>query len=237
MDIFSKSISDFFSKKFLTLSFAPLFVVLVLSLLVLFLSGGEVLRILQIALLDDGKLISDFPLIAKILSFAAVHYVITILFYLFGVFLAAVLSVVIGILILGFLTPTVVKTVHKRYYSEYKLQATGTLKTFSVTLLTLLKFVLLLILAIPFMFIPILNIVAFNVPFFYLFYKLLTFDVISNIIDEKSAEELLKPVKFNILLLSFLFYMLALIPLVGLFLYLFFALYLTHYIFTLLIKK
>ncbi|MDR0666676.1 MAG: EI24 domain-containing protein [Campylobacteraceae bacterium] len=236
IEIFSKSIKDFFSRKFLTLSFAPLFAALIVLFCLMLLGANEVLHILKAAAMN-GEIGADFPVLAKILNFAVTHYILTALIYFFGVSLVLVFSIIIGVLTLGFLTPIVVKTLHKKYYSQYELHPVNTPKTLAVTLFILLKFLLLLILTIPFMFIPIINTFVFGAVLFYLFYKLLVFDVASNIVGEKEIKELLGRLWPKPLIICFIFYFLALIPLIGLFLQLFFAIYLTHYFFAVLIKK
>jgi hypothetical protein len=236
IEILSKTIKDFFSKKFLALSFTPLFIALIVLFCLMLLGANEVLHILKAAAVD-GSIGEDFPILAKILSFAVTHYILTALIYLFGVFLVLVFSIVIGVLTLGFLTPIVVKTLHKKYYSQYELHSVSTSRTLAVTLFIVLKFLLLLILIIPLMFIPVINAFAFSAVLFYLFYKLLVFDVVSNIADEKEIKKLLARLYPKLMFVCFIFYLLALIPLIGLFLQLFFAIYLTHYFFTVLIKK
>ncbi|MDR0762017.1 MAG: EI24 domain-containing protein [Campylobacteraceae bacterium] len=234
-EILSKTIKDFFSKKFLMLSFAPLFTALIVLFCLMLLGANEALHILKTA--AEGDIGVNFPVLAKILSFAVTHYILTALIYLFGIFLVLVFSVIIGVLTLGFLTPIVVKTLHRKYYSQYQLQPVGVSKTLAVTLFIILKFLLFLLLTIPLMFIPIINVFAFNAVLFYLFYKLLVFDVASNITDEKEIGELLERIRPKLILICFIFYLLALIPLAGLFLQLFFAIYLTHCFFNVLIKK
>ncbi|MDR2099932.1 MAG: EI24 domain-containing protein [Campylobacteraceae bacterium] len=237
-DIFSKSVNDFFSKKFLTLSFAPLLIALVVLSFLMFLGVNEILYVLE-SMSNDGAegLEIDFPILAKILSFAVVHYILTVLIYLLGTFLVLAFSVVIGVLALGFLTPIVVKTLHAKYYSQHELHSAGTLKTLGITLFIILKFLLLSLLCIPLAFVPILNSFIFGALLFYLFYKLLVFDVISNIVDEKEIKKILNLMGMKLVLICFAFYLLALIPIIGLFLQLFFAIYLTHYFFAVLIKE
>lgn len=236
-DILNKSFKDFFSPKFLSLSFAPLIAALVVLSILMFLGVSEIVELIKegaqngdFSFIDE----SSYPLLAKILSFAVVHWLIAGLFYVFGIFLVVVFSVVIAVLTLGFLTPYVVKTLHVKYYSEIPLpkDTLSVFKTVLITIFVFIKFVLLLLVCIPFMFIPIFNIVAFNAPFYYLFHKLMTFDVASNIFSASSYNEALKPYTWQIFFITFCFFILALIPIIGLFLQLFFVIYLTHYIFS-----
>ncbi|MDR1008379.1 MAG: EI24 domain-containing protein [Campylobacteraceae bacterium] len=238
VEIFSQSVKDFFSKKFLTLSFAPLFIALIILFCLMLLGANEVLNILKTMTIDDVTgLEANFPILAKILSFTITHYILTVLIYFLGISLVLTFSVIIGVLTLGFLTPIVVKTLHKKYYSQYELHPVSTPKTFVITLSIILKFLLLLLLIVPLMLIPVINTFAFSAVLFYLFYKLLVFDVASNIVTKQDIKKLLERIRPKLIFICFIFYLLALIPLVGLFLQLFFAIYLTHYFFTVLIKK
>jgi hypothetical protein len=238
VEIFSKSVKDFFSKKFLTLSFAPLFIALIALFCLMLLGANEVLYILKTMTIDGAVDFEvNFPILAKILSFAITHYILTVLIYLFGTFLVFTFGVIIGVLTLGFLTPIVVKTLHKKYYSQYELHSVSTPRTVVVTLFIILKFLLLLLLCIPLMLIPIINTFVFSAVLFYLFYKILVFDVASNIVNEKGIEQLLEQGRPKLMFICFIFYLLALIPLIGLFLQLFFAIHLTHYFFAILIKR
>jgi hypothetical protein len=189
-----------------------------------------------ISIIQSSQNIESGSLLSKILSFAVIHYVINALLYLFGFFLVVIFSVFITILILGFFTPIIVKTLHAKYYNTYPVKSFKTFKSISIIFVDFVKFILIFLLCIPFMFIPVVNIAVFNIPFFYLFYKLLTFDIASNIFDEKNYSLNLCPIKYKLLLICLVFYFLALIPILGLFLQLFFAIYLTHYIFLTLIK-
>lgn len=227
----NKSVKDFCSAKFLTLSFIPLLVSFALFSAIMVFGVNEIIGIIQ-----NGQSAEDGSLLSKILSFTIIHYILSTLLYLFGSFLVVIFSVFITVLILGFFTPIVVKTLHTKYYNAYPVKSFGVFKSISIILIDFGKFILIFLLCIPFMFIPIINIAVFNIPFFYLFYKLLTFDVTSNIFDEKNYTSNLRPLKGKLLLICLVFYLLALIPILGLFLQLFFAIYLTHYIFSALIK-
>ncbi|MDR1555081.1 MAG: EI24 domain-containing protein [Campylobacteraceae bacterium] len=231
LNILDKSVKDFCSIKFLTLSFAPLLIALMVFFIIMILGVSEVISIIQ-----SSEDIKDVSLLSKILSFTVVHYILSSIFYIFGSFLVVIFSIFIAVLALGFFTPIVVKTLHQNYYKTYPLKSFGVSKSIFTMLIIFGKFILVFLLCIPFMLIPFVNIAIFNIPFFYLFYKLLTFDVASNIFDEKNYDLNIRPIKPKLIFISLIFYFLALIPILGLFLQLFFAIYLTHYIFSNLIK-
>lgn len=235
-DILNKSIKDFFSPKFLSLTFIPLVVPLVVLSFLMFLGVSEIVN-----LISEGSKSGDFafidettyPIIAKILSYTVVHWILSAFFYAFGFFVVVAFSVIIAVLTLGFLTPYVVKTLQAKYYQNVPLpkETLSVFKTILATIFIFVKFLLLLIVCLPFMFIPVVNILAFNAPFYYLFHKLLTFDVASNIFDTKSYKNALSPYFLQLIIITFCFFLLSLVPVVGLFVQLFFVIYLTHYIF------
>ncbi|MFV0481276.1 MAG: EI24 domain-containing protein, partial [Campylobacteraceae bacterium] len=235
-EIFNKSLKDFLSGKFLTLSFAPLLAAAIVLSILMVLGVKELLDLIQ-TFIDtnsiDPVFKEEYPWLVKILSYGFVHWIISAIFFTFGSLLVVVFSIVIAVLVLGFLTPTVVKTLHQKYYSHLPLpkETLSVSKTLLITLFIFLKFIGLLLICIPFMFIPLVNIIAFNAPFYYLFHKLMVFDVASNIFDESSYKKAIEPFKMQLIVITFCFFILALIPVLGLFLQLFFAIYLTHYIF------
>jgi hypothetical protein len=151
--------------------------------------------------------------------------------------LVIIFSVIVAVLALGFFTPTVVKTLHEQYYAAYPLKSFKTHKSILFVLGCFVKFVLIFLLCLPLIFIPFINVITLHIPFFYLFYKLLSFDVISNMFDEKNYASNIQPIRHHLVIISLVFYFLALIPIIGLFLQLFFAIYLTHYIFSFLIEQ
>lgn len=235
-DVLTRSLRDFFSSKFLTLSFAPLLGAAIVLSIVMFLGISEVISILKNEIQNDSYIFfngESYPILTKILSFAVVHYIIGAFLWFIGGFLIVVLSIVVAVLIVGFLTPTVVKILHARYYSHLPLakDPVSNSKMIIITIGILLKFILLFIICIPFLFIPVVNIAIFNIPFYYLFHKLLIFDVTSNIFSKLSYKKSVESYRWNFMVITFFFYLLALIPIFGLFLQLFFIIYLTHYVF------
>ena len=79
------------------------------------------------------------------------------------------------------------------------------------------------------LFVPVINLFIINVPFFYIYYKLVLIDVASNALSAKSFERSYKMGGgYKFALSAFIFYLLCLIPLVGLFFQLFFIIFLTH---------
>ncbi|MDR0467602.1 MAG: EI24 domain-containing protein [Campylobacteraceae bacterium] len=231
--ILAKSFKDFFSPKFLALSFTPLIVALVVLSILMFIGVSEIVDIIRegaksgdFSFIDE----SSYPIITKILSFAVVHWIIAMLFYTFGIFLVIIFSIIIAVLTLGFLTPYVVKVLHTKHYSHLPLPK-DTLpipKMVLITVFIFIKFLALLLICLPIIFVPVLHLT----PFYYLFHKLITFDVASSIFSASSYNEALRSHGWQMVFITLCFFVLMLIPVIGLFLQLFFVIYLTHYLFS-----
>jgi hypothetical protein len=88
--------------------------------------------------------------------------------------------------------------------------------------------VLLFLLLIPFYFIPLVNIVAINIPLYYFFHKMLTFDVSSSICTKDEAEQISFFNKNNIRVKTLLLYLVSLVPFAIFFGAIFFVIYLGH---------
>lgn len=235
MSIFEQSLKDYFTPKFLGLSAATLLIPLIILFILLILGGGEFFDILsQGAQSGDFSFLNgeEYPILASILKLSIIKWLLVSVFYLFGGLFAVLLSLLIAIAVLGFLTPVVVSTIHKRHYLKY-----GVLKSMNTTTSTkmivgaVLKFVLLLIVAIPFMFIPLINFFAINVPFLYLFHQMMVLDVGSNMMDKEHFLKAHKKHFKSLVALSLVFFVVSIVPIVGIFLQLFFAIYYTHFFF------
>ena len=228
--IFNISVKDFLTKKFILLSLLPLLgAILVLGILAFF-GGKESFENLQNALANgDFTLLQNYPIIAKILSYGVTKWIIGAFFYIAGTFLVLIFSVIIAVIIVGFLTPVVTKEINLRHYNLQKQGEVSFLRVLKLMFFTILKFIVIFLICLVFYFVPILNLFIINVPFFYLFYKFLLIDVASNSLNSERFEKIYKRGGgYKFMLSCFLFYLLCLIPLVGLFLQLFFVIFLTH---------
>ena len=94
---------------------------------------------------------------------------------------------------------------------------------------TVNKFILIFLICIPLLFIPVVNLFILNLPFFYLFYRLILIDIASNTSDSLIFEiDLQKGGGIKFFSASVLFYIITLIPFVGLFLQIYFVIFLSH---------
>lgn len=230
MNLFEKSFEDYLSVRFLGLSFATLLVPLfVLGLLVIF-GGSELFSLLsQGASSGDFSFIDEtqYPIITTILKFSLIKWLVITLFYTVGGILAVLFSLIIAIIVLGFLTPFVVNTLHKKHYKNVPIQSLKSVDVFKSMGWVLVKFLVLFIVCLPFVFIPF----VINIPFFYLFYKFLTIDIGSNMMSKSRLKVAQKRQSMELIITSLGFFILSLIPIIGIFLQLFFAIYFTHFYF------
>ncbi len=230
MSILKRSLNDFMSVKFLGLSFATLFVPFCVLGFLVITGGGELFDLLnQGANSGDFSYINDeqYPIITAILKFSLIKWLIVTLFYTIGTVLAVLLSLLVAIVVLGFFTPLVVSTLHKKYYQNVYIEKIDSMEVLKQMSFIFLKFILFFLICLPFCWIPI----VIHIPFFYLFYKFMSIDIGSNLMSKERLKQAQKRYKGEFITLSLSFFILSLIPVLGIFLQLFFVIYFTHFYF------
>ena len=168
-------------------------------------------------------------LIQFLMSHAITSWIATFLVYTVGTFLTLYFSIFVAIIIVGFLTPTILKEIQSRHYSDVGMIGHSNIFEF---LFLVFKWIIIMILMfivfIPLYFIPLVNIVAFNLPLYYFFHKMMTYDVGSAICTK---EENMK-IKFfhasTLRLKTLGLYLISLIPFVVFFASVFYIIYLGH---------
>ena len=230
--IFNLAKQDFFTRKFILLSLLPLVCSLIILGTLAFFGGKELFDALsQGAQSGDFSFLDEqrFPIIAKILSFAATKWIIGAIFSVFASFAVLMLSVFCALIIAAFLTPAVTKEINARHYHLIRADEASMARVLKLMSLEILKFLAILFICSVLLFVPVINLFIINVPFFYIYYKLVLIDVASNALSAKSFERSYKMGGgYKFALSAFIFYLLCLIPLVGLFFQLFFIIFLTH---------
>ncbi|WP_345986343.1 EI24 domain-containing protein [Sulfurimonas sp. HSL-1656] len=197
--LLSISIRDFFSKRMLQFALIP-FLGTILLMYTLFFgiadAGIDSLResTLQIeqhqqqtqqngvvetqsetTTVEGGSAILRFLMEHTVTSWLVSFIVFTV-----GGFITFIFAMFIALIIIGFLTPYIVKEIHRRHYSHLPLEHHGSILGILLASLKHVVIMLLLFLVLtPFYFVPLLNLVAFNLPFYYLFHKLYLLDVAS----------------------------------------------------------
>jgi hypothetical protein len=224
-DLFELTLKDFFTKKMLTISTIPLiFVVVLLTLFLSFVAEDIVVSIQPYFKVDESSWF--FTIIPS----GIVEVIAEFLFYIFGTIFILLASIFLGLIVIGFLTPYIIRSIQKRGYADFNLKGYG---SFFDSLLYIIKIVaislILGIVLIPFYFIPLLNIVVINIPFFFLFHNLLIYDVSTTVAGKKEAEIIYKVNKMQLYGITTILYSVSLIPFLGIFLQVFFVILLGHF--------
>ena len=225
---------DFFTAKFIVLSILPLCLSIFSLAWLTIWSGGEIFDLLSdsaknenFAFLEPNSALSFIAI--KILSFSATKWIVSILFYILSTFLTIIVSIVIALVVAGFLTPVVTKEINKRHYNYVLKSEVSTARVLKVMMIEIMKFLGILLVCLPLLFVPFVNFFIINVPFFYIYYKLLLIDIGSNALDSDKFElALLEGGGIKFVAFTFLFYLISLVPLVGLFFQLYFVIVLSH---------
>lgn len=245
-NLFLLSIRDFFTPPILKLAILPFIITMVLLYGLFFILADIGLEQLQNASFQieqsqttvqnghphtetvsadlDGSGILKF-----LLQYSLTSWLVSFLLYTVGSFFVLLLSVVIALAVIGFLTPPILRVIQQRHYPDIELVGYGHFGTIAWQFVkSFFIMVMLLFLLLPFYFIPILNIVALNLPFYYFFHKLMVFDVASTI-TTKEEYALIHVSKANtIRYKTFMLYLVSLIPFAILFATAFYVIYLGH---------
>lgn len=168
-------------------------------------------------------------LIQWLMSHAITSWIATFLVYTIGSFLTLYLSIFVALIIVGFLTPTILKEIQRRHYNDVEMLGHSNLfEALFLTLKWIFIMMIMFLVFIPLYFIPLVNIVAFNLPLYYFFHKMMTYDVGSTICTK---EENMK-IKFfhatTLRLKTLGLYLISLIPFVVFFASVFYIIYLGH---------
>jgi hypothetical protein len=152
-------------------------------------------------------------IIKFLMSYTITSWIATFLVYAIGGFFTLFLSIVVAVLVIGFLTPYVLKELQARHYSDIEMVGHSNILSFLWQMLKwFFVMILLFFLFIPLYFIPLLNIVALNFPLYYFFHKAITFDISSTICTAEE-ENLIRLRNSNEIRLKTLgLYLLSLVP-------------------------
>jgi len=168
-------------------------------------------------------------IIQYLMSHAITSWIATFLVYTVGSFLTLYLSIFIALIIVGFLTPTILREIQRRHYNDVEIIGhSNIIEALFLVLKWVLIMLILFVVFIPLYFIPLLNIIAFNFPLYYFFHKVMTYDVSSTICTK---EESMKIKFFNattLRLKTLGLYLVSLIPFVVFFASVFYIIYLGH---------
>ncbi|WP_373034526.1 EI24 domain-containing protein [Sulfurimonas sp.] len=238
------SIQDFFTTQMLKYSLAPFIITIVLMYIIFFVVAGigvESMGQMQVhtseTTMQNGiphtesvsAMLEGSAIIQFLMSYAITSWIATFLIYAIGSFLILYASIFIAVLVIGFLTPFVLKELQKRHYND--IEMIGYSNIFSGLFLVLkwtVTMLLLFILLIPFYFIPLVNVIAFNLPLYYFFYKMITFDISSNICTKEEYKKIHYFSGNKIILKTLALYIISLVPFAIFFGAIYYVIYLGH---------
>lgn len=236
------SVKDFFTKSMLKIAILPLIFTMIIMLLLFYSAAGYGFEALQLFIeqsqngqetaIDQNApfyIVWTMYVIAFLFKYSITSWLVGFLVYTVGTIFVMMFSVLLTILIIGFLTPMILKVLQKRHYSHLEINGFGTLLSpLWVAFKSILIMFLLFILFIPLYFIPIINLIAINLPIYYFFHKLLTFDVASTILTEDEYKLIHAKKAGAFRFRTLLLYFLSMIPSIMLFSAVFYIIYLGH---------
>jgi len=166
-------------------------------------------------------------IIKFLMSHAITSWIATFLVYAIGGFFTLYVSIIIAVLVIGFLTPAVLKELQRRHYPNIEMIGySNVISAMALAIKWAFIMLLLFFLFIPLYFIPLVNILAFNFPLYYFFHKLMTYDI-SSTICTKEESAIIKFKSGNELRLKTLgLYLVSLIPFAIFFAAIFYVIYL-----------
>ena len=243
-DILLLSIKDFFTAKMLKYSLLPFIISIIVMYLIFFYVAGVGLD--QIGSLNiqtsettiqngiphtdtfstqlEGNAILEF-----LMSYTITSWLASFLVYAIGSFFVLYLSIFIAVIVVGFLTPTVLKELQAKHYPNTKLIGHS---NFIASMFHIMRWafimILLFFMLIPFYFIPIINIIAFNLPLYYFFHKMLNYDISSNICTAEENKQIKYFSKNQLRVKTLGLYLISLIPFAIFFGTIFYVIYIGH---------
>ncbi len=240
--LIKKSISDFFSPKLLVISVVPFLISFALFLYLYLGVGGDAIDTFKQSIENGVVPFLDpeaHPILTYILTIGIFKWLFSIFFYLVGALAVILLSVVVSVAIVGFFTPYIVKVIRAKHYPNFVIQNENF--TLGVTIFHFIKvftiFALLFLITLPLLFIPGINFLALNIPFYYLFHNFLVLDVGSSIDSKEEFKTVTKKHKLLLRSTTLSLYGVSLIPLVSMIFQVLFVIILAHQFFSKTIEQ
>jgi len=168
-------------------------------------------------------------LIQFLMGSAITSWIATFLVYTVGSFLVLYLSIFVAVIVVGFLTPFVLKIIQQRHYRDVEMIGySNLLEAMFLVLKWAAVMILLFIVFVPLYFIPFVNIIAFNLPLYYFFHKMMTYDVSSALCTKEEAKQIKYYNSTALRLKTLILYLISLIPFAVFFGAVFYVIYLGH---------
>lgn len=245
-ELFFKSLRDFFTRPILKLALYPLFITLILMYVLFFVAADLSLSsfenyVIQVqqhqTMIENGQAVTTTTqetffgqeVIDFLLRYSITSWLVMFLVYTLGTLFVLLFSLFITLIVVGFLTPAILKVIHQRHYKSVEFKGYGNISnTLWLFVKSFIVMVLLFFVLIPLYFIPVVNIVAFNIPFYYFFYKTLNFDVTSTIMTKDEMHYIKSKHGNGFHARTIVLYVISMIPFIVLFSTVFYIVYLGH---------
>lgn len=242
--VLSLSVKDLFTSKMLKYSILPFVFSITILYILFFVVAGVGLE--QLGSMDvqtsQTTMQNGIPhtesfeatlegtaLIQFLMSSAITSWIATFLVYTIGTFLTLYFSIFVALIVIGFMTPMILKELQVRHYSDVDMIGHSNIaEGIFLVIKWALVMIGLFILFVPLYFIPLVNIVAFNFPLYYFFHKVMTYDVSSTIATKEEAKKIKYFNATTLRLKTLGLYLISLIPFVIFFASVFYVIYLGH---------
>lgn len=243
-NLLTLSFKDFFTSKMMKYSILPFVITMAIVYILFFVVAGiglDSLGTLNVnstqTTLENGiphtqtieSQLEGFAIINYLMSYSLISWIASTFIYVVGGAVTLYISIVIAIIVIGFLTPNILKEIQKRHYPDIELNQHSNIFILIIQVLKwLFVMMMLFFFLIPFYFIPFLNIIALNIPLYYFFHKMLTYDVTSNIMTKEEKVLITYHQGQSIRLKTLALYLVSLIPFAIYFGAVFYVIYLGH---------
>jgi hypothetical protein len=242
--ILTLSIKDLFTSKMLKYSILPFILSMIVLYVLFFVVAGIGLDSLGSMSVESTQtsVVNGVPntdtfqatlegtaLIQFLMSHAITSWIATFLVYTIGTFMTLYFSIFVALIIIGFLTPAILRELQMRHYSDVEMLGHSNIFEFLFLIIKWIAVMLLMfIVFIPLYFIPLVNVVAFNLPLYYFFHKMMTYDISSTICTKDEAMKIKFFHATTLRLKTLGLYLISLIPFVVFFASVFYVIYLGH---------
>jgi hypothetical protein len=243
-NLLTLSIKDFLTPKMLKFALVPFLVTLVIMYLLFFVVAGMGIEHLGTMNIESTQTtmqngvphtqtlsaeLEGNAIVKFFMSYAITSWIVTFMIYALGGIATLYLSIFMTIIIIGFMTPYVLKELQIRHYQEYELIGHSNIVEGVWNMLRwALVMLLLFVLFIPLYFIPLVNIIALNFPLYYFFHKMLNYDIAATMLTREENKKMRYLQGSNLRLKTLALYLLSLIPFSVFFGAIFFVIYLGH---------
>ncbi|SFV50740.1 Probable integral membrane protein Cj1452 [hydrothermal vent metagenome] len=246
MQLFIQSLKDLFTPKMLKFSLVPLLVIAVVMYVAFLMAVGAGIDQFQAHMETTQTVVqngvphtqtqvvdADLNTTSAIGNFIATYIVGSWLFsffvYAIGTFFVLYASIFMAVIVIGFLTPYILKELQQMHYQDVEFIGFGNMvESLLLTLKWLFVMLLLFFLFVPLYFIPVVNVIALNFPLYYFFHKMMNYDVGSTIATREEYAIITQLYSGELRIKTLVLYLLSLVPFVILFATVFYVIYLGH---------